>query len=169
MKRLTVAIGVLVAGAFLMGFLQGCGNSERSVGPSKNQESALLETSVDREREIHDDGSILITVLKTGEAKEIHDQWILRVIISVLPEDSWARLFADGVVYVYDVEIAGAVVATAGMESFEVSEGIVLYFWSCILSCYSDNVLCSPCPQCCEKKDDDKDKYYPFKTALWSN
>jgi len=135
---------------------EGCGNSEQALGPTEHQEQSFLTTSAGESRDIMDEGSILIVIPGTGEKKEISDPWISDAVLSILSEETRIRLFAEGSVLIEDAEIASVVVAFAGMEIVDVSDGILFVSWGCAKCCYADPPCCSPCPACCDKKDKDQ-------------
>ena len=156
MKRFLVVLGVLAIVGFLMVISEGCGKSEQALSPAEHQEPTISETSAGESRDIMDEGSILIVIRGTGEKKEISDPWISDAVLSILPEETRIRLFAEGSVLIEDAEIASITVVFAGMEIVDVSDGILLVSWGCAKCCYADPPCCSPCPACCDKKDKDQ-------------
>ena len=152
MKRFMVVIGVLVTFGFLMVITESCGNSEQTLGPTGQQEQSILTNSKGDNREALEESFLLIVIPGTGEKRELHDPWISGAILSILPEETRIRLFVEGSVLIEDTEIASMIVAGAGMESFDVSGGVLLASLSCIKACYSDKPPCSPCPACCDDK-----------------
>ncbi len=159
MKRFTVVTGMLLAFGSLIIFAESCGNSEQILDPTEHQQQPFLTMSVNGNHEILEEGSILVIIHKTGEMKEISDSWISDAILSMLPDATWGRLATKGAVYVDDVEIAGMIVAIAGMETFDVSGGIMIAStdcsWGCLKCCGINPPCCTPCPQCCCDKDKD--------------
>lgn len=156
MKRYLVVIGVLAIVGLPILIIESCGNSEQTLGPTEHQEQFFLTMSAGESREIMDEGSILIVIPGTVEKKELSDPWISDAVLSILSEETRIRLIAEGLVFVDDVEIASVVVAFAGMETVDVSGGILLVSWGCAKCCYADPPCCSPCPACCDKKDKDQ-------------
>ena len=120
MKRFIAEACSLVTCGLLLVSLQGCQDSERTVGPTEHQQSTLLTMSEGDDRVIQEDSSILIIVPKTKEAKEIRDPWISGAILSILSEETRLHLVVRGAVYIEDPEIGGMIVAIAGMETFDV-------------------------------------------------
>ena len=156
-KRLAFVRGILFTGILLVVLSEGCGDTEQTFGPIDPAQKATLDLK-DEVGEIKSmgEGIIVVVIPKTEELKEIYDPWIADAILSLLPDATLARLAVKGSVYVNDMEIAGTIVAMAGMEAFDVSGGILMGGASlgCIKSCYSYSPLCSPCPQCCDKDKD---------------
>ena len=158
-KRLTFVGGILFAGILLVVLTEGCGDTEQTFGPIEPTQQATLDLK-DEVDEIKSmgEGIIVVAIPKTEEVKEIYDPWIADAILSMLPEVTRARLVVKGSVYVYDVELAGAIVAMAGMGAFDVSGGILLADvdsnWGCIKCMYGDKPYCEACPQCCESIKD---------------
>ncbi len=156
-KRLAFAGGILSVGIILVALVYGCGDTEQAFGPNE----LVLEPALDLGTNVSEtkpmgEGIILVAIPKTGELKEIYDPWIADAILSLLPDATLARFTVKGLVYVYDMELAGEIVAMVGIEAFDVSGGILMGGASlgCIKSCYSYSPLCSPCPQCCDKDKD---------------
>lgn len=167
MKRFMVVIGVLAIVGFLMVISEGCEKSEQTLGPNEYQKQSFLTNSMGDNREVLEESSLLIVIPGTGEKKELRDPWISDAILSILPEEIRMRLVAEGSALIEDTEIAGMIVAGAGMESFDVLGGILLAVdgtsWGCILCGHADPPCCTPWPACCSK---DKDMYFQQKLDL---
>jgi hypothetical protein len=158
MKRFAVVTGVFLAFGLIMIFAESCGNREQILDPTEHQQQSFLTTSVGSEHELLEEGSLLVFIPKTGDAREIYDPWISDAVLSMLPDATWGLLVTKGAVHVDDVEIAGMIVAIAGMETFDVSDGILLASWGCIKSGHGGQPTCTPWPACCDGKD--KDMYF---------
>lgn len=160
-KRFAFVVGILCTSIILMVLAEGCGDAEQTFGPTEPIQQPVLDLNVNvSETKIIGEGIILVAVPKTGEAKEVYDPWIADAILSMLPDATRARLAVKELVYVDDMELAGAIVAMAGIETFDVSDGILLASWGCIKCGYADPPCCSPWPACC---DNDKDHgFVPF-------
>ena len=154
-KRFAFVGWILCTSIILMVLAEGCGDAEQTFGPTESVQKATLDLK-DEVGEIKSmgEGIIVVAIPNAAEAKEIYDPWIADAILSMLPDATLARLAVKGSVYVNDMELAGTIVAMAGIETFDVSGGILLASWGCIKSCYSDKPPCSPCPACCDKIKD---------------
>ena len=158
-KRLTFVGWILFAGILLVVLTEGCSDSEQTLGPIESTQQATLDLK-DEVGEIKgvEEAIIVVAIPKAAEAKEIYDPWIADAIYSILPDATLARLAVKGSVYVNDIELAGAIVAMAGMGAFDVSGGILLAdddsSWHCIKCMYADKPYCEACPECCESIKD---------------
>lgn len=158
-RRFAFAWGILFTCFLLSVLIYGCGDTEQAFSPTESAQKATLDLK-DEVGEINSvgEGIILVAIPKTGELKEIYDPWIADAILSMLSDATLAQLAVMGSVYVNDTELAGAIVAMAGMEAYDVSGGILLADdesnWGCIKCLYADEPYCEACPQCCEPDKD---------------
>ncbi len=76
MKRFAVVTGVFLAFGLIMIFAESCGNREQILDPTEHQQQSFLTTSVGSEHELLEEGSLLVFIPKTGDAREIYDPWI---------------------------------------------------------------------------------------------
>ena len=164
MKRLFIVVGVLAIVGYAMVITESCGNSEGTFEPYEYQDKLLLKASTNESREMLNDGSLWIFIPLTQEEKEIRDPWISDAILSILSEETRIRFFAEGSVLIEDAAISGLILAGAGMESFELSGGLLLVdgdSWGCIKCCYSDEQDCPGC-YCDKDKPDGVIRYVDY-------
>lgn len=165
MNRFAEVTGMVLVGGSLMLFVWGCGESEQTLDPvGIPHHGSSFSSTVESDGGIVEEGAVFIAFPKTKDVREIRGGWASDAVLSMLPDAAWGRLVGQGIVYVGDVELAGAIASVTGMDGADISGGLWVAVGAtagCVKCCYGcDPLPCTPCPACCYEKDKDQ---YPFE------